>query len=128
METVRSSKLGSSPGSIRQAGPDNLSLSSWGLKPLADLIYCHSKPMNTYKRSSSRTASCAPRLSSCSGFGCKAGGAWDARGGMDTREARGADVGGRRVTSGFHGAKVFLSISSSHAHFRDPQSISRHLP
>lgn len=49
-------------------------------------------------------ASCASRDSSASGRGCTEGGAWDASGGIEIRDANGAEVCGKRVASGSHGA------------------------
>lgn len=49
-------------------------------------------------------ASCASNESSDSGFGCTEAGACSASGGIDIREAKGADVSGTRVASGSHGA------------------------
>lgn len=46
------------------------------------------------------TASCASSVNSCSGFGCRLGGAAEASGGLDIRDARGADVCGSNVASG----------------------------
>jgi hypothetical protein len=46
------------------------------------------------------TASCASSVSSCSGFGCRLWGAAEASGGLDIRDARGADVCGSNVASG----------------------------
>lgn len=49
-------------------------------------------------------ASWAANASSWSGFGCSACGAEEARGGIDIRDARGADVCGNNVASGSQGA------------------------
>lgn len=49
-------------------------------------------------------ASWAAKLSSWSGFGCSAWGAEEASGGIDIRDARGADVCGSNVASGSQGA------------------------
>lgn len=89
---------------MRKAGPDNLSRSSYGLYPFANRMYWPSYPMKTNNRSSSITASWASNGNSCNGFGWTACGADEASGGMDIRDAKGADVCGSKVASGSHGA------------------------
>lgn len=59
--------------------------------------------MNTNRRSSRIEASCSSRLICSSGGGRFDGGIWLASGGIETREARGAVVGGINVASGFQG-------------------------
>lgn len=56
-------------------------------------------------------ASCASSESSDSGFGCTEAGACRASGGIDIREAKGAEVSGTRVASGSHGA---ISLAGQH--------------
>lgn len=56
-------------------------------------------------------ASCASSESSDRGRGCTKAGAWDASGGIDTRDANGADVCGNSVASGSHGAAKGANIS-----------------
>lgn len=60
--------------------------------------------INTNRRSSRIEASCSSRLICSSGGGRFDGGIWLASGGIETREARGAVVGGINVASGFQGA------------------------
>lgn len=53
-------------------------------------------------------ASCASNDSSDSGLGCTEAGACNANGGIDIREANGAEVSGIRVASGSHGAVSYI--------------------
>lgn len=59
-------------------------------------------------------ASCASNESSDSGLGCTEAGACSANGGIDIREAKGADVSGTRVASGSHGAVSLAGQHHSH--------------
>lgn len=59
-------------------------------------------------------ASCASNESSDSGFGCTEAGACNASGGIDIREAKGAEVSGTRVASGSHGAVTFAGQHRTH--------------
>lgn len=56
------------------------------------------------------TASWASRERSWKGFGWRAWGAVEARGGIDMRDAKGADVCGRSVASGSHGGGAGFSF------------------
>ena len=61
MDLVRSRKLGSRPGSIRNCGPIKRSLSSCGLYVSLKRMYWPSKPMKTNSKSSMTAFSCASR-------------------------------------------------------------------
>lgn len=59
-------------------------------------------------------ASCASNDSSDRGFGCTEAGACSANGGIDIREAKGAEVSGMRVASGSHGAVAVAGQHHTH--------------
>lgn len=61
------------------------------------------------------TASCASRDRPPSAAGCRVGGTCEERGGIETRDASGAVVWGRRVTSGFHGMAGTVGVGASRA-------------
>lgn len=52
------------------------------------------------------TASCASNVNSSSGFGWRLGGADEASGGLEIRDAKGADVCGSNVASGSQRTKI----------------------
>ena len=67
--------------------------------------------MNTYKRSSSITVSWTSGESCLSGSGSNASGMSDAKGGIEIREAKGADVCGVNEACGFQSAiEYYISI------------------